>query len=81
MAGQIDPTGDIDVIETELLLADLETVTKAHERAERQAKNNEKEAVAWRDLLARVLTGLERGTPCATSVCRARTAPSSNSCT
>ena len=63
VAGQIDPAGDIDVIETELLLADLETVTKAHERAERQAKTNEKEAIAWRDLLARVKTGLEAGTP------------------
>jgi GTP-binding protein YchF len=63
VAGQIDPAGDIDVIETELLLADLETVTKAHERAERQAKANEKEAIAWRELLARVKAGVEAGTP------------------
>jgi GTP-binding protein YchF len=63
VAGKIDPAGDIDVIETELLLADLETVTKAHERAERQAKANEKQAIAWRDLLAGVKTKLEAGTP------------------
>ena len=62
VAGQIDPAGDIDVIETELLLADLETVTKAHERAERQAKANEKEAIAWRDLLADIKAKLEAGT-------------------
>jgi len=62
VAGKIDPAGDIDVIETELLLADLETVTKAHERAERQAKANEKEALAWRDLLGHVKLGLEAGT-------------------
>ena len=62
VAGKIDPAGDIEVIETELLLADLETLTKAHERAERQAKTNEKEAVAWRDLLALVRNGLDAGT-------------------
>jgi GTP-binding protein YchF len=44
------------------LLADLETVEKSLQRAEKQAKTNEKKAVAWRNVLARVLAGLEAGT-------------------
>jgi len=63
VSGRIDPISDIDVIDTELLLADLETVDKSLQRAERQAKTNEKQAVAWRNLLARVLAALEAGTP------------------
>jgi len=62
VSGRIDPLGDIDTIDTELLLADLETVDKSLQRAERQAKTNEKKAVAWRDLLAKVLAGLGAGT-------------------
>jgi hypothetical protein len=63
VSGRIDPISDIDTIDTELLLADLETVDKSLQRAERQAKTNEKQAVASRNLLARVLEGLEAGTP------------------
>jgi hypothetical protein len=63
VSGRIDPVSDIDIIDTELLLADLETVDKSLQRAERQAKTNEKQAVTWRNLLARVLEGLEAGTP------------------
>ncbi|MFL2546117.1 MAG: redox-regulated ATPase YchF [Candidatus Rariloculaceae bacterium] len=63
VAGEVDSLADIEIINTELLLADLETVEKAHDKATRQAKTNEKEAVIWRDLLKRVLTALEEGTP------------------
>jgi len=63
VAGEIDPIDDIEVINTELLLADLETVQKGLEKAEKQAKTNEKNAVAWRELLKRVLTELEAGNP------------------
>ena len=41
VAGRVDPIDDIEVIETELMLADLETVQKAFMRAERAAKTNE----------------------------------------
>jgi len=63
VSGQIDPIEDIEVINTELLLADLETVERAFDKAVRQAKTNEKNAVIWRDLLQRVLYALEAGTP------------------
>ena len=63
VSGQIDPIGDIEVINTELLLADLESVERTLDKAARLAKTNEKDAVIWRDLLQRVLAALEAGTP------------------
>src|SRR5690606_17990065 len=63
VAGRVDPIDDIEVIETELLLADLETVQKSFTRAERAAKTNEKAAVARRDSLKKLLTALEAGQP------------------
>jgi GTP-binding protein YchF len=63
VSGRIDPLHDIEIIETELMLADLETVQKSLQRAERNAKTNEKAAVIKRDSLRRVLEGLEAGQP------------------
>ncbi len=63
VSGKIDPLGDIEVIDTELMLADLETVQKSLDKAERNAKTNEKEAVAHRDLLKRVADVLGAGRP------------------
>jgi ribosome-binding ATPase len=63
VAGRIDPVDDIDTIETELLLADLDTVQRSFDRAERSAKTNEKSAVARRDFLRELLAQLERGEP------------------
>jgi len=63
VAGEVDPLEDIEVINTELLLSDLETVERAFDKAVRQANSNEKDAVIWRDLLKRVLSALEEGTP------------------
>jgi ribosome-binding ATPase len=63
VSGKIDPVDDIDIIETELMLADLETVQKNLQKAERNAKSNDKAAIARRDLLQRVLAELEAGRP------------------
>ena len=52
VAGKINPLHDIEIIDTELMLADLESVQKMFQRAERAAKTNEKTAVARRDALA-----------------------------
>ena len=60
---ELDPVHDIETVNTELLLADLETAQRSFEKAVRQAKTNEKDALAWRDLLQRVLTELEAGCP------------------
>ncbi len=63
VAGKVNPLHDIEVIETELMLADLETVQKVHQRAERAAKTNEKAAVARRDALKKLMTALDEGKP------------------
>jgi hypothetical protein len=63
VAGRIDPLDDIEVIDTELMLADLETVQKVYQRAERAAKGNEKAAIARRDGLQKLLAALENGKP------------------
>src|ERR1051325_7498333 len=46
VAGQIDPISDIDTIDTELALADLDSVEKALNKAEKSAKSGDKEAMA-----------------------------------
>jgi GTP-binding protein YchF len=63
VAGKIDPVGDIETIDTELALADLEAVEKQLYKAERNAKANEKSAVALRDLLRKVKEQLDQGLP------------------
>ncbi|MEM7504462.1 MAG: redox-regulated ATPase YchF [Pseudomonadota bacterium] len=63
VAGKIDPIGDIDTINTELALADLESVEKQLYKAERNAKTNEKAAIARRDLLRKLKEHLEQGLP------------------
>ena len=63
VSGQIDPVADIEVVNTELLLADLESVERTLNKAARLAKTNEKDAVVWRDLLQQILAALEAGTP------------------
>jgi len=61
VAGKIDPISDIETIDTELALADLESVDKALNRAERAAKANDKEAMARRPVLQRLATVLNEG--------------------
>jgi len=63
VAGRVDPLSDIETIDTELMLADLETAQKSLQKAERNAKTNEKAAVAQRDLLRRVTETLAQGRP------------------
>ncbi len=63
VAGKIDPVDDIETINTELALADLDSVEKQLYKAERNAKANDKEAVAIRDVLRRVREHLNGGMP------------------
>jgi GTP-binding protein YchF len=63
VAGKIDPLGDIEVIDTELALADLESVEKALDRATRAAKVGDKKALVRKELLERVRAQLDTGQP------------------
>ncbi|MBD8525522.1 redox-regulated ATPase YchF [Pseudomarimonas arenosa] len=61
VAGKIDPIADIETIDTELALADLESVEKALVRAEKAAKAGDKEAMAKREVLSRLRAALDQG--------------------
>jgi len=63
VAGKVDPLSDIDVINTELALADLESVEKALNKTERQAKTGDKKIIARKELLQKVADHLDGGKP------------------
>ncbi|HLA74865.1 MAG TPA: redox-regulated ATPase YchF [Gammaproteobacteria bacterium] len=63
VAGKIDPLADIEVINTELALADLDTVEKALTRAAKNAKGGDKDALALKALLERIQPQLNSGAP------------------
>ncbi|MGP1516222.1 MAG: redox-regulated ATPase YchF [Ottowia sp.] len=64
VAGKVDPIADIEVIQTELCLADLGTVEKAVQRYAKASKSgNDKEAAAMLKLLAPVQAALNEGRP------------------
>ncbi|HET7803856.1 MAG TPA: redox-regulated ATPase YchF [Pseudolabrys sp.] len=61
--GKIDPIADIDTIETELMLADLESLEKRVDALEKKAKGNDKEAKDTLGLVNRGLALLRDGKP------------------
>lgn len=61
VSGAIDPLADIEVINLELVMADVETVTKRLGNVERDAKRGDKDAVAEKALLEKLLPHLEGG--------------------
>jgi GTP-binding protein YchF len=63
VSGRVDPLSDIEVINTELALADLESVQKALDKVVRQAKTGDKKVLARKLLLERVRDHLDQGKP------------------
>src|SRR6202142_1232330 len=61
--GRIDPIGDAEVVETELMLADLESLEKRVDNLSKKAKGNDKEAKEQLDLVNRALVLLREGRP------------------
>jgi GTP-binding protein YchF len=61
--GSVDPIRDIETIDTELALADLETVGSSLDKAERLARSGDKDAVAKVNLLRRCKEVLNRAKP------------------
>ncbi|RKZ16236.1 redox-regulated ATPase YchF, partial [bacterium] len=61
--GRIDPLSDIEVIHTELALADLEQVERAQDRNQRKGMSGDKPALALAALQKEVLGKLEQGIP------------------
>ena len=63
VAGKVDPLGDIEVINTELALADLESVAKALDRAQRAARTGDKQILKRKEILERAQAQLDAGQP------------------
>ena len=61
--GKIDPIADIETIETELMLADLESLEKRVTALEKKARGGDKEAKEQLDMVQRCLTLLNEGKP------------------
>jgi len=63
VAGKVDPKSDIDVIHTELGLADMETVEKAIDRAAKRSKSGDKDQIKLKELLEKIHAHLNEGEP------------------
>jgi GTP-binding protein YchF len=61
--GKIDPLSDIETINTELILADMETLDKAIQREEKKAKSGDKEARQSLEIFSKISKALNDGKP------------------
>jgi len=61
--GTIDPLGDIETINLELIFADIETITKRIDRVQKQTKSGDKKAIYELELLKNIKEKLENGVP------------------
>ena len=63
VSGSVDPLRDIEIINTELALADLESVEKRLQKVTKDTRSGNKEALAMQALLQRVRDHLDQGKP------------------
>ncbi len=63
VSDRIDPVSDMETINTELMLADMETADKALQKSEKNSKSGDKKQIAFTRLLSRVQAHLHRGQP------------------
>lgn len=63
VANSVDPKRDIEIIDLELIFADLESIEKQLLRAQKSAKSGDKEAIAAKALLEKLQTHLTEGKP------------------
>ena len=63
VAGKVDPVSDIEVIQTELCLADMSTVEKGLHRYNKVARSGDKEAQKIVDVLTKCMAQLDQGLP------------------
>lgn len=63
VAGKVDPLADVEVINTELALADMETVEKTLQREAKKAKGGDKDAKALSALCEQIQVHLDNGAP------------------
>jgi GTP-binding protein YchF len=63
VSGRVDPLSDVEIIDTELALADLATLEKGLDRAAKAAKSGDKDAIRRRTLFERVKVQLDAAKP------------------
>jgi len=61
--GEVNPIDDIEIINSELLLADLDMAQKALEQLGKRSKSNQKEDIQIKDLFTKIVAHLEQGNP------------------
>jgi len=66
VSGKINPVDDIEIINLELILADLDTVTRRYERTEKLARQKDKEAVQEFNVMTKLKEALENDLPART---------------
>ena len=66
VTGKVDPISDIEVINTELLLSDVETADKALQKAVKGSKSGDKDTLAQKALLEKMAAHLDAGNPART---------------
>jgi GTP-binding protein YchF len=66
VTGEVDPLGGIEIIDTELILADMDSVSKRLERLQKAIRLNDKKMLAERNLAIKVKAYLEAGNPART---------------
>ena len=63
VSGSVDPVRDAEVVETELMLADLDSLEKRLPNLEKRAKGGDKEAAAEAPVVKKALDALREGKP------------------
>ena len=61
VSGKVSPVDDIEIFNTELVLADLSTVEKLYQKSIKNSKSGEKEGIFLKNLLEKILPVLEKG--------------------
>jgi GTP-binding protein YchF len=66
VTGTVDPVRDIEIVNTELILADLEALNRRRERISKDVKSADKQAIAENHILDKIEPHLNAGKPAAT---------------
>jgi GTP-binding protein YchF len=66
--GSIDPLRDIEVVETELMLSDLESLERRLVQAQKRARGGDKESIAAVAIMEPLVTALQEGKPARTAI-------------
>lgn len=66
--GSVDPIRDAEIVETELMIADLESLEKRFEQAQKKARGGDKEAIVNVSVMEPVIVALKAGKPARTAM-------------